>query len=547
MRAAAAVLTFAVAGAAGLLASSAGGELASSTSLRVAGGFLHAGGLHTCAVLENGRVRCWGSNGSGQLGYGDTEPIGDDETPAAAGPVDLGPGRTARAITGGATHTCALLDNGRVRCWGSAGSGRLGYGNEDPIGDDETPGSVGPVDLGPGRTARALAAGTAHTCAVLDNGRVRCWGSNGSGQLGYGDTEPIGDDETPGSAGPVDLGPGRTARAIAAGDNVTCALLDNRRVRCWGSASAGKLGYGNPDNIGDDETPGSVGPVDLGAGRTARAIAAINGHTCAVLDNGRVRCWGAGGSGRLGYGNEDTIGDDETPGSVGPVDLGAGRTARAIAVGFFHTCAVLDNGRLRCWGEGSDGRLGYGNTNDIGDDETPGTVVPVDLGAGRTARAITAGNSHTCAVLDNGRVRCWGSGSRLGYGNMEDIGDDETPGSAGPVALGRRIAVRGTTRLSAKAKPRRDRRRPFRFRVRGRVTGVFVADEATCAGRVRLVARQGGRRVAAKRPRLSAKRRRCAYAARLRVRRPGKVRIKARLPGSSNLAPAKAKARARAG
>jgi len=546
---AAAALTFAVVGVAGLLASSASGELASSSSLRVAAGFLGAGQSHTCAILDNGRVRCWGDGANGRLGYGDTEPIGDDETPGSVGPVDLGAGRRARAIAAGDFHACAVLDNGRLRCWGYNESGRLGYGNEDSVGDDETPGSVGPVDLGPGRTARAIAAGAGHTCAVLDNGRVRCWGSGANGRLGYGSTDPIGDDETPGSVAPVDLGPGRTAQAITAGFSHTCALLDNGRVRCWGQGTNGRLGYGNTEQIGDDETPGSVGPVDLGAGRRVRAIAAGVAHTCALLDNGRVRCWGAGTFGRLGYGDTEQIGDDETPGSVDPVDLGAGRTARAIAAGGVQTCALLDNGRVRCWGSGANGRLGYGNEDDIGDDEPPGSVGPVALGGQRRAQALVAGNAHTCAALDNGRLRCWGFGDdgRLGYGNTNAIGDDEVPAAVVPVDIGRRIATRGATKLTAKAKPRRDRTRPFRFRVRGRVTGLFVADEATCTGRVRLVARQGGRRVAAKRPRLSAKRRRCAYAARLRVRRPGKVRIKARLPGSSNLAPAKAKARARAG
>ena len=232
----------------------------------------------------------------------------------------------------------------------------------------------------------------------------------------------------------------------------------------------------------------------------------------------------------------------------------ASSTSLRVASGFldagsFHACALLDNGQVRCWGLGTLGQLGYGNTDTIGDDEPPGSVGTVDLGGGRTARAIAAGNVHTCALLDNGRVRCWGGGAsgRLGYGNTDTIGDDETPGGFGPVALGRRIATRGTTKLSARAKPKRDRRPAFKFRVRGRLTGLFVADKATCRGRVRLVARQGKRKVAANRARLSVKRRGCAYAARLRVNQPGKVKIGARLPGSTNLAPGRAKARARAG
>ncbi len=392
---------------------------------------------HSCAVLDGGSVRCWGFGGGGRLGYGNTATIGDDETPGSVGPVDLGAGRTATAITAGGFHTCAVLDGGNVRCWGFGGEGRLGYANTVTIGDDETPGSVGPVDLGAGRTATAITAGGGHTCAVLDGGDVRCWGFANDGRLGYANTNNIGDNETPGSVGPVDLGAGRTATAITAGAAHTCALLDGGDVRCWGLGFLGRLGYGSTQTIGDDEQPSSVGPVDLGAGRTATAISAGSAHTCALLDNGDVRCWGFGGQGRLGYGNTETIGDDEQPSAAGPVDLGVGRTATAISAGDDHTCAVLDDRTVRCWGFGGVGRLGYGNTNNIGDNETPGSVGPVDLGEGRTAVAISAGGRHTCARLDDGSVRCWGEGfvGRLGYCNEIDIGDDERPGSAGPVNL----------------------------------------------------------------------------------------------------------------
>ncbi|MDH3755403.1 MAG: hypothetical protein OEU32_16165, partial [Acidimicrobiia bacterium] len=141
-------------------------------------------------------------------------------------------------------------------------------------------------------------------------------------------------------------------------------------------------------------------------------------------------------------GNTDRIGDTETPDTVGPVDLGPGRTAVAIAPVGFHTCAILDNGSLLCWGNGFDGQLGYGNTDDIGDNETPGGFGPVDLGTGRTATAVSGSEFHTCAALDDGAVRCWGGNStgRLGYGDLVSIGDDETPGSVGPVMVGGAIS-----------------------------------------------------------------------------------------------------------
>ncbi|MDP1849418.1 MAG: hypothetical protein Q8K79_16635, partial [Solirubrobacteraceae bacterium] len=389
-------------------------------------GRIATGNFHSCAVVS-GDVRCWGYGGDGALGYGNTASIGDDEAPDSVGPVFLGAGRTAVAVAAGSVHTCALLDNSTVRCWGFGANGRLGYGNTNTIGDDETPGSLPPVNLGPGRTAKAITAGGGHTCAILEDNTVRCWGFNLDGRLGIGSTDAVGDDEPAAAAPTVNLGPDRTARAIAAGGFHTCALLDNGAVRCWGYGGEGRLGYGKVADIGraPDATPDTVGPVNLGDGRTATAITAGQGHTCAVLDDGAVRCWGVAASGRLGYGNSFDVGDNEQPGMVAPVDLGVGRTARAVHAGAEHTCAVLDEGSVRCWGYGGFGHLGYGDVRAIGDNEPPAAVGPVNLGLG--AVAISGGQHHTCALLDDGSVRCWGraSNGRIGYCNETTIGDNE--------------------------------------------------------------------------------------------------------------------------
>lgn len=110
-------------------------------------------------------------------------------------------GGTAVQIALGYSHTCALLDTGAVRCWGENAIGQLGYGHTNPIGDNESPASVGDVQLG--GKAVEIAAGYQHTCALLDTGALRCWGEGTFGALGYGDTNAIGDAETPASAGDV--------------------------------------------------------------------------------------------------------------------------------------------------------------------------------------------------------------------------------------------------------------------------------------------------------------------------------------------------------
>jgi hypothetical protein len=170
--------------------------------------------------------------------------------------VDVGD--TVTQIVAGEDHTCALLDTGSVRCWGLGASGRLGYGNTNDIGDNETPASAGDVTVG--GTAVQIDAGAFHTCVLLDTGAVRCWGLGGTGRLGYGNSTNIGDDETPASAGDVTVG-GAVAQIVTGSQ--TCALLVAGSVRCWGSSSNGMLGYGNNAIIGDNETPASAGDVDI--------------------------------------------------------------------------------------------------------------------------------------------------------------------------------------------------------------------------------------------------------------------------------------------
>ena len=163
--------------------------------------------------------------------------------------VDLGTGRTAKAISAGYQHTCVMLDNESVNCWGNGLYGQLGRGENKT---EKRPKSD-PIDLGSGRNAKAIVTGNSHTCVMLDNSSIKCWGLNDSGQLGLGDTNKRGDEpnEMADYLPAVDLGSGKTARAITAGDSHTCAVLDNASLKCWGKNDSGQLGMGNTNNLGD--------------------------------------------------------------------------------------------------------------------------------------------------------------------------------------------------------------------------------------------------------------------------------------------------------
>ena len=169
---------------------------------------LSAGGYHTCAILDNGDLKCWGWDINGQLGDGGSNTNTDAPSSTA---IDLGTGRTAVAVSGGTYHTCALLDNGDVKCWGRDNHGQLGDGGT--YTNTIAPSSTA-IDLGTGRTAVAISAGGSHTCAILDNGDMKCWGRDNYGQLGNG--AGVTDTDAPSST-PIDLGTGRTAVADATG------------------------------------------------------------------------------------------------------------------------------------------------------------------------------------------------------------------------------------------------------------------------------------------------------------------------------------------
>ena len=285
-------------------------------------------------------------------------------------------GGPAEQIAVGTDHACALLEGGSVRCWGANLSGELGYGHDSTIGDDETPEMSDPVNVG--SVVTQISVGSTHTCALLDSKEVRCWGSAAAGVLGQGDSGDIGDNESPADFAPIDVG--GDVQEIAAGGSHTCALLVGGAVRCWGNHFA----LGNPDigeNIGDDEAPSSVEPVPIGVAATQ--IVAGSQMTCVLLESGSVRCWGdvsAAEVGALGYGSELAVGDDETPQQAGTIMIG--RAVEYLSSGGSsrkHSCAMLVSGDVRCWGRNADGDLGLGHTDDIGDDETPDSEEPVQI------------------------------------------------------------------------------------------------------------------------------------------------------------------------
>ena len=407
--------------------------------LQYLSGRLASGAKHTCVILEDDTVKCWGEGDNGRLGYGDTSDRGDsagemgDDLPA----VDLGTGKTAKQLTAGGTHTCVILDDDTVKCWGNNQYGKLGYiGETDNRGDAS--GEMGDdlltVDLGSGKTAKQLATGMDHTCAILNDDTVKCWGRNDKGQLGYEDTTHRGSkagdmgDDLP----TVDLGTGKTAKQITAGLLRTCVILNDDTVKCWGRNNYGQLGYEDTDQRGDgaDEMGDDLPAVDLGTGKTAKQISSGPEHTCAILNDDTVKCWGWGYLGVLGYEdymNKRGDGADEMGDDLPAVDLGTGYTAKQIVAGQgYTTCVILNDDKMKCWGHNGYGQLGIEDNHNRGDhaNEMGDDLPVIDLGSGKTAKQMDAGENFVCAILNDYTVKCWGRGDdgRRGSGNTDTVG-----------------------------------------------------------------------------------------------------------------------------
>lgn len=339
---------------------------------------LAAGRFHTCARLDDGGVKCWGRNDFGQLGLGGVANRGDN--PGEMGDdldaVDLGADAKAIDLAAGAFHACALLDGGSIMCWGHNEDGQLGVGTEELR---SITGAVDfrAVDLGTDKTAVHVAAGYGHTCAVLADRSLKCWGRNDEAQLGLGDLLDRGDEsgEMGDALPPVDLGSSATPVQVAAGESHTCVRLQQGAIKCWGQNKSGQVGLGVERVFGGE--PGQMGDalpaVDLGTGRTAFLLGVGSDHTCALLHGpaeDTVKCWGFNYHGQLGQGDQRAIGakPDQMGDSLLGVDLGTGKTPVRLAVGGQHTCALLNDGSVKCWGGNGSGQLGQGDHNGRGEE-----------------------------------------------------------------------------------------------------------------------------------------------------------------------------------
>jgi alpha-tubulin suppressor-like RCC1 family protein len=331
---------------------------------------------HVCARKSSGSMWCWGDNTYGQLGIGST-------TNASAPTQVTGVGTSVVAIAAGGAHSCAARSDGTLWCWGQNGS--------KEVGDGTTVQRSSPVQVTTFDTAvlvSDMAAGQHHTCALMADGSIRCWGDNGNGQLGSG-------------AWSYSMPSQQVANnvvQVSANDQNSCLAKSDGTAWCWGNNAYGALGNGS--------TLPSDHPVQVlaSAGTPLTGVAEVRaggGHTCARKTDGSVWCWGLNALGQVG--NATTVS------APYPVSVLTG--AAKVTVGYDISCALKTDGTVWCWGDNNFGGTGQGTTSGI-------TSIPKQVTGLSSVVDLTAGLWSTpCAVTSTGALYCWGENGTGEVGN----------------------------------------------------------------------------------------------------------------------------------
>jgi alpha-tubulin suppressor-like RCC1 family protein len=315
---------------------------------------------------------CWGYNGAGELGVGDT-----DERTA---PTQVGTDSDWSQVDVGADHTCAVRLNHTLWCWGWNRRGQLGLGD----GQDRWL----PTQVGFRTGWVSVSLGLEHTCAIRATHSLWCWGDNFWGQDGVPGTR-----KRHTFPQRVETPAGARWSQVSAGDFHTCAVRDGHTLWCWGYNQYGQLGLGSHGGT-------HPAPVQVGHRAVWAHVTAGGQDTCATRINQTLWCWGLNGQGQLGVG--------DTQDRYIPTQVGENADWADVSASYYHACAIRTDHSLWCWG------LGYPLEND--------EAFPTQVGTDTDWASVFDGYTHTCGTRTDATLWCWGSNAygQLGLGDHED-------------------------------------------------------------------------------------------------------------------------------
>ncbi|UYL07458.1 hypothetical protein B9G69_010420 [Bdellovibrio sp. SKB1291214] len=336
------------------------------------------GRTHSCALMSDNSVRCWGHNTYGG--------IGDGTTKFKDTAVTVASGTSFKSVAVGLDHSCAVTTGGDLYCWGRNANNQLG--------DNTTTQRTSPVLVDSGVAYSMVSAGESHSCGITSTNKLRCWGLGDMGQIGQGTTAN--------QAVPLEIDGTNSYQFVAAGSKTTCAITTANKLRCWGRNTY--------NNLGDGTTTNASTPIAIDAAADYSFVSVGSHHTCGLLTSGGLRCWGDNTFGQ--------IGDSSNTARTIPVDVNSGTTYLSVAVndettgtsGRGVTCAVTSANVLQCWGNNSVYQLADGTTTNRN--------APVTADSGTSySKAYTAG-VRACGVTTAGALKCWGN---LNYDSTRNL------------------------------------------------------------------------------------------------------------------------------
>jgi alpha-tubulin suppressor-like RCC1 family protein len=389
---------------------------------------------HSCVLTESHQIYCWGDNAHGQLGSGNRTTL----LPWAGSEISIPSVQRPIAIAAGDDHSCALLEDFTYSCWGSNRSGQIGSGT---IGSDQlTPAQ--PRSLPNDELAVMIRAGANHTCVLSGNGKSFCWGQNGFGQLGNGQSFDTTAPQLPSGTGQIKF------KTIAASGRTSCAMTLVGQLQCWGDNTHGQisseallslrmpvatsidavsefaLGSAHLCRIRSSDRrmscAGNNFQGELGNGTTINAPIApvsevnqiipgsfqiIGGTRSNCLKNGNtMHCWGDNQVGQLGMGR--ISGGTLKPSMISALVTDSTSAVVRLSAGENHRCALHEDGKLGCWGKSDGWQLGVSNDGN----RAKFREVFSDVINSKRIVAVESGRAHNCAVYDNrSEVVCWGA------------------------------------------------------------------------------------------------------------------------------------------